>query len=317
MPFDEVARRALATRFADRRIFVAIASYRDRDLPRTVQSAIDAAAEPSRLRFGICQQHGPDDAADLDRWRDDPRVLINAVPYGESRGVCWARARTQALYDGEPFVLQIDAHMRFADGWDDRCSRMLRGLDGERSILTNYPLGFHVDGDGTEQRERPVGARRLELAPDRPDGSFRIRTALVTGAGRPGRQPFLAAGFCFGPGSLYRDVAYDPDIYFEGEEITLAVRAYTHGYDLHYPDENVVWHWYDHPSPLHWDDHPDHSTLAAKGAARVRRVLAGDPTLGRFGLGTRRSLPAWEHLAGLRITDVGTPVHAEVGEQRA
>jgi len=310
MPFDEVARRGFATRFEDRRIFVAIASYRDRDLPRTVQSAIDTAAEPSRLRFGICQQYGAEDAADLDPWRDDPRVLVDAVAYRESRGVCWARARTQALYDGEPFVLQVDAHMRFAEGWDDGCCRMLHDLDSEQSILSNYPLGFHVDTDGEERREPPVGARRLELAPDRPEGSFRLRTAVTKGAVRPGRQPFLAAGFWFGPGGFYVDVPYDPGIYFEGEEITLAVRAYTHGYDLHYPNENVVWHWYDHPSPLHWEDHADHTVQAAEGGARVRRVLAGDPALGRFGLGARRSLAAWEHLAGLRLAPVAKRMDA-------
>jgi hypothetical protein len=290
-------------RFADRRIFVAIASYRDRDLPRTMESAMAAAAEPSRLRFGICHQHDAQCDHDLDRWRDDPRVLVDAVPFQESRGVCWARARIQALYDGEPYVLQIDAHMRFAGGWDERCRRMFGSVDSALPILTNYPPGFRVGPDGREHREPDPGARWLELAPDRPEGSFRQRAAPAPRGDRPGRQSFVAAGFLFGPGSFYLDVPYDPEIYFAGEEITLAVRAYTHGYDLHYPNENVAWHWYDHPSRLHWEDYEEHSALAAAGRQRVRRVLAGDPGLGRFGLGHRRSIASWEHLAGLRLSD--------------
>ena len=39
------------------RIFVQIASYRDPDLAATVASALDMAAEPDRLRFGICHQY--------------------------------------------------------------------------------------------------------------------------------------------------------------------------------------------------------------------------------------------------------------------
>ena len=40
------------------------------------------------------------------------------------------------------------------------------------------------------------------------------------------------------------NVPYDPTLYFLGEEITLAVRAYTHGYDLFHPSETIVWHEY-------------------------------------------------------------------------
>jgi hypothetical protein len=290
-------------RFVDRRIFVAIASYRDTDLSRTVQSAVEAAAESSRLRLGICHQRGPDDEHELDRWRDDPRILVDDMPYQESRGVCWARARVQALYDGEPYLLQIDAHTRFADSWDDRLCGMLESIDSDLAILTNYPLGFTRGSDGREHREPDPGARLLELDPDRRTGGFRQRAAPAPCNDRPGRQPFAAAGFLFTRGCFARDVPYDPEIYFAGEEITLAVRAYTHGYALHYPNENVVWHWYDHPSPLHWDDHDDHVALAAAGRRRVRRVLAGDPTLGRFGVGHRRSIAGWEHLAGMRLSN--------------
>ena len=37
---------------------------------------------------------------------------------------------------------------------------------------------------------------------------------------------------------------YDPDIYFSWEETTMAVRAFTHGYDLFHPSTVVTWHEY-------------------------------------------------------------------------
>jgi hypothetical protein len=180
---------------------------------------------------------------------------------------------------------------------------MLHAVDSDLPIVTGYPLRFTRDADGGEHRDGDPGPRRLELEPERPAGSFRQRAAPTPGGDRPGRQAFVAAGFLFTRGCFAVDVAYDPDIYFAGEEITLAVRAYTHGYDLWYPNDNVAWHWYNHPSPLHWDDHDDHAALATAGRHRVRRVLAGDPSLGRFGLGHRRSIASWEHLAGIRVSD--------------
>ena len=40
------------------------------------------------------------------------------------------------------------------------------------------------------------------------------------------------------------EVPYDPDYYFHGEEISLAVRSYTWGYDLFHPHKIIAWHEY-------------------------------------------------------------------------
>jgi len=300
MPRTVPDRRVTDERYVDRRIFVQIASYRDADLPNTIRSAVRTAAQPARLRFGICHQYDDDTAGDLDEWHDDPRVTIDAVPATESRGVGWARARTQHLWDHEPYTLQVDAHMRFAHRWDDRSVTMLESIDTERPILTNYPLRFHVEADGSEVREPARTARRLGLEPTRAPGSFRQRSEPAPNTDRPGRHPFLAAGNLFTVGRFCRDVPYDPGIYFGGEEISLAVRAYTHGYDLYYPHECLLWHWYDHPSRLHWQDHDNHTGLAEIARDRLRRLLAGDDDgFGQLGLGRARSLGAYRHFAGI------------------
>ena len=55
---------------------------------------------------------------------------------------------------------------------------------------------------------------------------------------------FLSAHFIFTDGIFNRDVQYDPSLYFHGEEITMAVRAFTWGYDLLAPHKVVCWHHY-------------------------------------------------------------------------
>ena len=115
-------------RFEDRRIFVQIASYRDPELPSTIDSALFEARYPEHLRFGICHQFDDATAHDLDQWLDDPRFEIDAVPHDESRGACWARSRANQLFDDEPYYLQIDAHTRFARSWDRRFIELSRPL---------------------------------------------------------------------------------------------------------------------------------------------------------------------------------------------
>ena len=287
-------------------IFIQIAAYRDPDLPRTIRSALDQAARPSRLRFGICHQVDAATSTDLDEWRDDRRFSIDSVPSTLSRGVGWARNRAQARYDDEPYLLQIDAHMRFAESWDDRYITMLHSVESERPILTNYPLGFVAGPDGTSRLDGDGSPHHVMLDASRAPGSLRQRGALADEGGRPGRHPFVAAGHLFTVGRFCRDVPYDPDIYFVGEEISLALRAYTHGYDLYYPHEHLLWHWYDHGAPLHWQDHPDHSDLHHRSADRVRRLLQGDDAgFGRYGLGRRRTAEAFEHLVGVPLPPDG------------
>ena len=61
--------------------------------------------------------------------------------------------------------------------------------------------------------------------------------------------------------AVFSDIAaspHDAEPAVAGEEISLAARAFTHGYDLYCPNENLIWHLYDHDHPKHWDDHDDH-----------------------------------------------------------
>src|SRR5205823_5485899 len=123
---------------------------------------------------------------------------------------------------------------------------------------------------------------------------------------RPVRARFLSAHFLFAPGEFVAEVPYDPELYFIGEEITLAVRAYTHGYDLFHPPEVIVWHEYTRNyRTKHWDDHLKVHGVEREwherdrdSLVRVRQFLA-EPQVGPFGLGTARSFADYQAYAGI------------------
>src|SRR5829696_6451250 len=101
------------------RIFVSIASYCDPVLPFTLERATSQAADPGRLHFGVVDQSPA----------GSPRVALPAgggrqsqvrIDVADARGPCWARAIAMSLYDGEDWFLQLDSHMDFDPGWDER-----------------------------------------------------------------------------------------------------------------------------------------------------------------------------------------------------
>jgi hypothetical protein len=126
-------------------------------------------------------------------------------------------------------------------------------------------------------------------------------------ATHPIRARFVSGHFLFAPGSFVGDVPYDPDLYFHGEEIMLAVRAYTSGYDLFHPPEVLVWHEYTRQyRRKHWDDHDDERVNVAwheRDGRSTRKVgqFLKKPFVGKFGCGTHRTFSEYERYAGIDL----------------
>ena len=116
-------------------IFVSIANYRDSETPHTLRDLYAKAAHPERVFVGIFSQTVPgvdDDCLPIDGF-PPPQVRQLRIDARESLGACWARHRILTeLYQDEDYVLQIDSHSRFVEGWDNRCIAMLDACPSEQ-----------------------------------------------------------------------------------------------------------------------------------------------------------------------------------------
>lgn len=282
-------------------IFINIASYRDNELDRTITDCLKKAAHPERIFFGVHWQH---DSHEFFEQSFNPRVRVIETDYRQSRGACWARHEAQKLYNGEDYVLQLDSHMRFVQGWDLICIDSLTQLQdrGNRKVIISNLMPSYDPDDDQNLPQRYLVYRLGEF---NPDGALQLKASVVSQLPRNRFSPGLSisAAFLFSIGDLYRDVKIDPDLYFEGEEISYAVRAYTYGYDLwaaHFP---IVYHYFLRKTDRkHWDDHGDWGPRSLVAKARMRSLLTMTnevPDLGRYGLGTVRSLQDYERYAGV------------------
>jgi hypothetical protein len=129
---------------------------------------------------------------------------------------------------------------------------------------------------------------------------------------------FTTGDFCTG-------VPYDPELYFAGEEPSLTLRAYTHGYDLFHPQQNILWHEYVRESkPKHWFDHAvigaDESSqknnkitqLESNDMQRFYSMLESDEQ-SEFGLGLVRTVHDYERFASLSFSSRVVHQNARLG----
>jgi hypothetical protein len=289
-------------------IFIQIASYRDPELIKTIKSAIENAKNPENLVFAIARQFHPDDKFDdLSEYQNDERFRVLDIPYLDSKGACWARNQIQQLYKNEKYTLQIDSHMRFAENWDEEMINMVKQLQKKghkKPLLTGYVSSFNPDND---PQGRIMDPWRMTFDRFIPEGAVFFLPETIPGwqdLTEPVTSRFYSAHFCFTLGKFAKEVQHDPDYYFHGEEISIAARAYTHGYDLFHPHKVLIWHEYTRKGRTkQWDDDKkwvDRNNLCHK----KNRALFGmdnEPPMehGKYGFGKVRTLRDYEKYSGL------------------
>jgi len=296
-------------------IFIQIAAYRDPELLPTIRDCITNAKKPDNLRFCIAWQHAEEDTWDtLDEFKNDPRFIILDIPHLQTRGTCWARYQIQRHWSGEKYTLQLDSHHRFAKHWDVELIKMVKDLQKvghKKPLLTAYVSSY-------DPRNDPVGRAKDPwcLAFDRftPEGAvFFTPSTIPEWQNRilPYPTRFYSAHFGFTLGQFCKEVPHDPNYLFHGEEISIAARAYTRGYDLFAPHKPLVWHEYsrEHRQRKSWDDLHQWASWDKESLTRNRRLLNidGERTstedFGEFGFGSERTLEQYEQYAGIRFID--------------
>lgn len=296
------------------KIFVQIAAYRDPELLPTLRNCIENAKYPKNLTFCVAWQHSEEDTWDtLDEFKNDSRFIILDIPHLQTRGTCWARNEIQKRWSGEQYTLQLDSHHRFAKNWDVELIKMVKDLQKaghKKPLLTAYVSSYSPQKDPEERATDP-----WFLTFDRftPQGAvFFIPAVIPDWKTRklPYPSRFYSAHFGFTLGEFCKEVPHDPNYLFHGEEISIAARAYTWGYDLFAPHKPLVWHEYSrsHRPRKSWDDIQEWGKWDVDSLARNRRLLnidnERDPSesFGEFGFGTHRTLEEYEAYAGIQFS---------------
>jgi hypothetical protein len=244
-------------------IFLMIASYRDFQCRETITSAFKKSDHPERLYVAAVDQVVPGDIGCLDLaipCEKDPtqmiciyrdQISVYKMDASMATGPVTARHIGDRMYRGQYYVMQMDAHCLFVRHWDKYIIEQFQQTKNEMAVLSSYLTDIQgsLDANGDSTRHtRPImcnsffegqmPARYLRHG-SQPEDVPVIRDM-------PQLQPFWAAGFSFSRGHFKLRVPYDAyqPMVFQGEEIAIGIRGFTHGYDFYAPRDSVVFHEY-------------------------------------------------------------------------
>jgi hypothetical protein len=201
--------------------------------------------------------------------------------------------------------------MRFEKDWDTEMIQMIKDLQDKghkKPLLTGYVSSFDPDNDPKGRVTEP-----WRMAFDRftPEGCVFFLPETIPGwkeLKEPITARFYSAHFCFTLGKFATEVQHDPNYYFHGEEISIAVRSYTYGYDLFHPHKVLIWHEYTRKGRTkHWDVDKEWYKKNEASHKRNRELLgvdgekfSGDTS---FYFGTERTVRDYEKYAGIKFSN--------------
>jgi len=302
-------------------IFISIASYQDPLLVSTIFSAYENAENKNDLIFSICDQS--DNTIDINGITFSDQIHYDHVDPLFSKGPCWARHRAQSFFNEEDFFLQVDSHTLFAPEWDSIFIKQLEKISAnqeideyfKKPIITSYPRGFKVLDFEKGLFELCTGDKHTQVITYRKDslflkGSFSRQIGIPTKHTDITHAILLAAGCIFTKGAFVKEIPYDPNYYFYGEELSLAMRAFTNGYSFFHIPDVPLFHLYTDtsniPRKLHWDPEDDQkravkwTELDKKSLNRLDDLFA-DKVEEPLNLGKERSLEDYALISGIDL----------------
>ena len=299
------------------RVLVSIASYRDPLLGWTIRDAYENAKNKDYLMFAVVEQAYESEALDHKSFPFSRQIRYVRVNPEQSRGCCWARSVAQTLWGNEDYYFQIDSHIGFDPGWDTLMHAAMQHLreHHDRPLITNMPYALEAkDDDIVNNPVRKIRDDKefLTLArvcrPVQKETTFKDNYFIGVQCDYVPKKNFIpgylvAAGCLFTLGKWVEEVPYDPYLFFEGEEQSIALRSWTHGYSIFHISPLLFYHYYISAyKKRFWNDDVEKQTawraLNERSFNRLQKIVTGDD-MGIYGLGTRRSLHDYIRFTGI------------------
>ena len=300
------------------KIFISIASYQDPLLETTVRSAYDSADNSDSLIFGICDQSS--EPMDIGSFSFKDQIKYEHIDPFYSEGPCWARSRIQKNFNNEDYYLQIDSHMRFEEGWDSYLIKYIKKIMSidtpihQLPIITCYPRAFEIiDFEKNKFKLHDTDLNTLSIS-YREDSMFikdnYSRQIGSIASNEISHGYLIAAGFLFTTKDFVKQIPYDQNFYFYGEEISIMLRAFTRDFGIFHLPAIPVFHLYrdivEVKRKLHWDESEDNNREVKwhqREENSINRLndLINNKIDGVFGLGNKRTLKDYEYISGVDL----------------
>ena len=301
------------------KIFILLASYRDKMLKTTIESAYNNAVFKNSLVFGVFDQSYSDQALDYQDLSYKQNIRYMRIDPEFSQGCCWARHIAQTMYNDEDYYLQVDAHTIFDNAWDQNLISKIEYLRKfhDKPVISGFPHAFTIDDNLNVKEKNPIQPHNLPVItlnlPSKNDLTPDNNTLSLLASHRAGTLPchgyLISGGNVFTVGKVIEEVPYDPFLYFQGEEQSFALRLFTNGYNIFHASDMPIYHLYSNSANdtrlTHWGDKDSENQRTDKwwiysNRAKSRLIdLHQRKITGAYGLGSVRTLEQYARFTGI------------------
>ena len=288
-------------------VFVQIAAYHDFELPKTIIHAIKQKSGKHDIHFGVFNCYLKENEIYIPKV-DNLKIIEKKAPDGI--GVGKSRNIANSFYDGQDYYFQIDSHTRFQKSWDDFLISEVRNYQNcgvDKPLLTTYPGTYRYSNELVESIDWGENVNIIYFG-DTPE---EFTTNLIPGqrAVDPRgtvTQKSISAGSVFTVGD-FGGMDFNDKIAFWGEEIFIAAKAWTSGFDLLTPSKQPIYHlYYEHDQPMQksgrrhiWNDFPEVFNDMDRESKKEIQMIFTTGKIGKDALGNVRSLEDFGKYAGL------------------
>lgn len=237
-----------------KKIYVSLASYRDPYLQSTIDSLFCEADYPKNIMVG-CFIHALEHeikSSELERTYDG-KVQYDLELAGKMFSVTACRNRClKWLDDTYDYILQIDSHSRFDQGWDTRLIKLIESIDDKKPILSGALPVFDILEGGTEEKKEqsyPVSfVMHTDTTKENLFHSYDLSargTILEPIEGKEyARDWYMTGHFIFAPAEYFKTIPQPDWVLFWGEEVLNGFRTFTAGWNVYVPKDIPVYHLY-------------------------------------------------------------------------
>lgn len=288
-------------------IFVNIPSYHDPEIWETISNLLGNAKYPERVFFGVTNQT---DAKELHEGvlPSFPNVSMDILEPGSLVGCQPARLNSHKFYNNQDYYLNIDSHMRSIRWWDEELIADFEDLQSREggAVITSYVAAYDKDQDGNDSIPDANYSTMFHMSESNIE-NFKNNgipqfCAYTHTYGIELPSPYVSGHFFFTSRQAMLDAPFVKEVMFTEEEIFMAVRFFTAGYNIFTPKRTYIYHRYGRGGRrLFWEDFPEKWHMADKSSRDFVVNVLENNIVSKNGILSKRTLQEFEEYSGIQF----------------
>lgn len=229
-----------------------MAAFNEKHVRRTIESALQHAEFPKKIRFGINYISSNGCFDDLSMF--DKNINVSYGIMNQPRGLGIDRASADSLWNGEDYYLRVDAHMLFEPNWDSGLINALENIKThgfKKPIISTFTPWWSLGENGEILHYSPGSincckVHEYEVGPIyknwMPQRTF--KRGLTVCDDNFVEHYTISGAFLFTISEWIEEVGHDPRWVFIGaDENMTSLRSWTRGYRIFTIGIPYIWHF--------------------------------------------------------------------------